>query len=139
MNKGKILLRIFIIILLITIYTYIVAIKAIPENIVIFQGEDINIKTILGLKVDVIDKENILETSSTNQKITNKSNKKNLWHVINETRFLEILGRETHGKDGFKETILAIPPKKNIWKILPSKKGFHIQIQLFFIEIFKKF
>ena len=76
MNKGKILLRIFIIILLITIYTYIVAIKAIPENIVIFQGEDINIKTILGLKVDVIDKENILETSSTNQKITNNSNKK---------------------------------------------------------------
>lgn len=76
MNKGKILLRIFIIILLITIYTYIVAIKAIPENIVIFQGEDINIKTILGLKVDVVDKENILETSSTNQKITNNSNKK---------------------------------------------------------------
>ena len=76
MKKIKLLLRIFIVIILFTIYTYIVAIKAIPENIVIFQGENINIRTILGLKVDIVDKEDALETSSTNQKNVNSSNKK---------------------------------------------------------------
>ena len=69
LKKIKLLLRIFIVIILFTIYTYIVAIKAIPENIVIFQGENINIRTILGLKVDIVDKEDALETSSTNQKM----------------------------------------------------------------------
>ena len=76
MKKIKLLLRIFIVIILFTIYTYIVEIKAIPENIVIFQGENINIRTILGLKVDIVDKEDALETSSTNQKNVNSSNKK---------------------------------------------------------------
>lgn len=76
LKKIKLLLKIFIVISLITIYTYIVAIKAIPENIVIFQGENINIRTILGLKVDVVDKEDALETSSTNQKNVYSSNKK---------------------------------------------------------------
>lgn len=75
MKNLKFLLKIFIIVILFVVYIYVIAINAIPENIVIFQGEDVNIKTILGLKIDVVNKENALETSSTNQKGINNSNK----------------------------------------------------------------
>lgn len=75
MKNLKFLLKIFIIVILFVVYIYVIAINAIPENIVIFQGEDVNIKTILGLNVNVVDEENVLETSSTNQKGINNSNK----------------------------------------------------------------
>ena len=75
MKNLKFLLKIFIIVILFVVYIYVIAINAIPENIVIFQGEDVNIKTILGLNVNVVDEENALETSSTNQKGINNSNK----------------------------------------------------------------
>ena len=63
MKNLKFLLKIFIIVILFVVYIYVIAINAIPENIVIFQGEDVNIKTILGLNVNVVDEENALETS----------------------------------------------------------------------------
>lgn len=75
MKNLKFLLKIFIIVILFVVYIYVIAINAIPENIVIFQGEDVNIKTILGLNVNVVDEENALETSSTNQNGINNSNK----------------------------------------------------------------
>lgn len=75
MKNLKFLLKIFIIVILFVVYIYVIAINAIPENIVIFQGEDVNIKTILGLNVNVVDEENVLETSSTNQNGINNSNK----------------------------------------------------------------
>ena len=75
MRNLKFLLKIFIIVILFVVYIYVIAINAIPENIVIFQGEDVNIKTILGLNVNVVDEENVLETSSTNQNGINNSNK----------------------------------------------------------------
>lgn len=75
MKNLKFLLKIFIIVILFVVYIYVIAINAIPENIVIFQGEDVNIKTILGLNVNVVDEENALETSSTNQNCINNSNK----------------------------------------------------------------
>ena len=61
MKKNIIALTI-ILVLLIT-YIYIIAIEHVPEQLVIFEGETINIKTILGLKIK--NNQEIIETSSS--------------------------------------------------------------------------
>lgn len=70
MKKNKIILKTAIIILLLIIYTYIVYIQSIPDNIVIFEGETINIKTIFGLKADLTEEKGTIETISPNQGTT---------------------------------------------------------------------
>ena len=74
--------RIIGIILLITLtffYAYIMCIQTIPDNITIFQGEQINIKTLFGLRAKIKDENNILETISSNQqKIQNTPGKKTI-------------------------------------------------------------
>ena len=67
MKKKKIILIISIIIILLTTYLYILSIQSIPDNIVIFEGETINLKTILGLKADLTEKDKVIETLSSNQ------------------------------------------------------------------------
>ena len=57
----KTVLKILLIVALLIMYVYIVAIQTIPDNIVIFQGEGINIKTILGLKANITQKDNVIE------------------------------------------------------------------------------
>ena len=49
------------------IYLYTLSIQSIPDNIVIFEGEKINLKTILGLKADLTEKDQVIETLSSNQ------------------------------------------------------------------------
>ena len=67
MKKSKILFFITIIIILLTTYLYTLFIQSIPDNIVIFEGETINLKTILGIKADITEKNKVIETISRNQ------------------------------------------------------------------------
>lgn len=67
MKKNKIMWLIPIIIILLTTYLYTLSIQSIPDNIVIFEGETINLKTILGIKADLTEKNKEIETISRNQ------------------------------------------------------------------------
>ena len=67
MKKNKIIWLIPIIIILLTTYLYTLSIQSIPDNIVIFEGETINLKTILGIKADLTEKNKVIETISRNQ------------------------------------------------------------------------
>ena len=61
MKKSKLMLKAIVIILLVIIYTYIVYFQSIPDNIVIFEGESVNLKTMLGLKADLTEKDEVIE------------------------------------------------------------------------------
>lgn len=67
MKKHQITLKITMIILLLVLYIYVVYVQSIPDNIVVFEGETINLKTILGLKADLIQEDEVVETISSNQ------------------------------------------------------------------------
>ena len=63
----KMLLLVFF---LLIIYIYLLSLSAIPNELVIFEGENINMKTLLGINIK---EENTVETSSTNSKKINES------------------------------------------------------------------
>ena len=65
-NHKKLLIA-FILCLLISIYVYICAIDAIPENTILFQGEELNIKTIFGISLKAKNKEydSVLTSTTT--------------------------------------------------------------------------
>lgn len=67
MKKLQSILKIAIIIFLLIIYVYVVYLQSIPENIIIFEGENIKLKTMLGLKADLTEKNKIVETISNNK------------------------------------------------------------------------
>ena len=67
MKNIKKVLEISVTIILLIIYLYTLSIQSIPDNIVIFEGEKINLKTILGLKADLTEKDQVIETLSSNQ------------------------------------------------------------------------
>ena len=67
MKNIKKVLAISVTIILVIIYLYTLSIQSIPDNIVIFEGEKINLKTILGLKADLTEKDQVIETLSSNQ------------------------------------------------------------------------
>ena len=67
MKNIKKVLAISVTIILLIIYLYTLSIQSIPDNIVIFEGEKINLKTILGLKADLTEKNQVIETLSSNQ------------------------------------------------------------------------
>lgn len=74
----KRLKKLLIIFFLFTIYMYILSIQSIPNNIVIFEGETLRLKTILGVKADLTEKGKEIEVLSSNQsKKINSSRKKN--------------------------------------------------------------
>lgn len=77
MKKSKSIFKAIIIILLLIIYTYIVYFQSIPDNIVIFEGESVNLKTMLGLKADLTEEDEVIETLSSNQtSVINDAGKK---------------------------------------------------------------
>ncbi len=59
----KNLLKILLVFFILLIFIYVLAISSIPESLVIFEGEEVNFKTIFGLDIDKVD---IVETSSSN-------------------------------------------------------------------------
>lgn len=57
------------------IYAYILAIELIPNQITIFEGEKISMKTLIGLSL----KENTIETASTNGNSNKRRSGNNLY------------------------------------------------------------
>ena len=66
----KKILSIILLSFLIILYIYTIVITSIPEQIAIFEGEKINIKSILGLEL-LEDKESIATSSNTNEQMIN--------------------------------------------------------------------
>lgn len=64
----KILRKSFLILVLLIIYIYVMAIDSIPDNITRFQGEELNIQTMLGLKINEQNDEETMEVSSNERK-----------------------------------------------------------------------
>lgn len=86
----KTILKISLITTLLIIYTYIISIQSIPDNIVIFEGESINLKTMLGLKAHITEKDRVIETLSNNQtKTINNSGKKTVKLSLFDNIFLK--------------------------------------------------
>lgn len=86
----KIIWKTLIILTLLIIYTYIISIQSIPNNIVIFEGETINIRTMLGLKAHLTEKEEVIETLSNNQtKTINNSGRTTIKLSLFENIFLK--------------------------------------------------
>ncbi len=61
----KILRRVLLVIILIFLYTYFIAIDCIPNDIVVFEGENLNIKTIFGISINSKEDYQTATTSST--------------------------------------------------------------------------
>ena len=64
----KILKMTFLILVLLLIYIYMLAIDAIPSNITRFQGEELNLQTILGLKISSQNNEETMQVSTNERK-----------------------------------------------------------------------
>ena len=56
----KIFLKLLLVLFLLLIFIYMLELNSIPDNLIIFQGEKVNFKTIFGLQVEKVD---IIETS----------------------------------------------------------------------------
>lgn len=90
MKKSKLILKIIIIILLLIMYAYVVYFQSIPDNIVIFEGEAVNLKTMLGLKANLTEKNKVIETLSNNQtNVINDAGKKTVKLSLFENIFLK--------------------------------------------------
>ena len=90
MQLKKVFLKVLLIILLLIIYIYVVAIQSIPNNIVILEGEKINLKTILGITANITEKEEVVETLSNNQSTAiEESGQKNVKVSLFENIFLK--------------------------------------------------
>lgn len=64
----KNIFKVLLILLLLIIYIYVTSIQSIPDNIVIFEGESIGLKTIFGLKAYIeTEKDEIIDTISHNE------------------------------------------------------------------------
>lgn len=74
----KTFLKLLLVFFLMVIYSYTLAIENIPENLVIFEGENIALKTLFGMQIKMESK--TLETASTTNinKISEKSGKATL-------------------------------------------------------------
>ena len=73
----KIFLKLLLVFFLLVIYIYVIAWQNLPSELIVFEGENINIKTIFGMKIN--SNEKIIQTSSiTNEQITRTSRKKDI-------------------------------------------------------------
>lgn len=72
----KIFKKIFLIIILLIIYIYTCNIVMIPDDIILMQGESLNINTVLGIKLK--DAQAMQASSNLNNSIMTKTGKKNL-------------------------------------------------------------
>ena len=78
-RKMKLLKKIILIFLLLIIFIYTLAIDNMPNEIVIFEGEKININTILGLNLSLLEENNSIETISSDvEKVSDKIGKTKL-------------------------------------------------------------
>ena len=89
MKRKQFIKKVSILILLIIIYTYVVAIQSIPSNIVIFEGETISLKTMFGIKANLIYDNETVETISNNQNSINEVGKKTAKLNLFENIFLK--------------------------------------------------
>ena len=72
-------LKISILIVLFILYVYVLAIEAIPDSFILFEGENLNIKTILGLNIEKNENyEAIQASSNTNSKSINETKMTNI-------------------------------------------------------------
>ena len=77
-NKSKkFLMKILLVFFLLIIYSYILAITNLPDNLVVFEGETISLKTLLGLNIKIND-ETIETLSNNSQSITKQAGKATL-------------------------------------------------------------
>ena len=75
----KMILKIFLIIFLLILYIYILLITNLPSSIVVFEGENLNLASLLGLQFSLISNEETIEVSSNNStQVTEKVGKSNL-------------------------------------------------------------
>ena len=70
----KLAKKIFIIILLLIIYSYVFVITQIPENIVLLEGEKINLNPILGISLNIENNQTVSASSNIGQKVSNNTN-----------------------------------------------------------------
>lgn len=90
MKRDKLILKTIIVIILLIFYTYIVYFQSIPDNIVIFEGESVNLKTMLGLKANLTEKDEVIETLSNNQtNVINNAGKRTVKLSLFENIFLK--------------------------------------------------
>ena len=85
--KHKKLLIAFLLLFLITILIYVCAIDSIPKNIILFQGEELNIKKIFGISLEDRESEHGIILTSTksaeNQEIGTANLKVKLFNIFN--------------------------------------------------------
>lgn len=98
----KKILKISILIVLFFVYTYILAIEAIPNSLIIFEGETLNINTFLGLNIKQDEGYDAIQTSST----TNSS-------IRNETKTANI-NVNLLGKIPVKEVNVSVLPRTTV-------------------------
>ena len=99
--------KISIIIFLLIVYLYICNITLLPSNIIIMQGEEIKLNTILGISINQVNSYNIVQTSSgdTNTVNTGKIDYKLSVLVVGMS---EIEGKKPYEKSGIKEGDMII-------------------------------
>ena len=70
----KKILKISILIVLFFVYMYVLAIEAIPDSLILFEGERLNLKTILGLNIKQDESYKAIQTASTTSSgVTNEA------------------------------------------------------------------
>lgn len=72
-KKIKVIKRFFIILLTLIMYVYVCNITLLPSNIIIFQGEDVNLRTVAGLCIRRAGKINMNSVQASNDISTNNS------------------------------------------------------------------
>lgn len=95
-------LKISILVVLFILYVYILAIDAIPDSFILFEGEKINIKTILGLNIEQSKEYQAIQASSTNSS-----------KGINETKTTNI-DVNIFGKIPVKNVNISVLPKTTV-------------------------
>lgn len=74
----KNLKKILLILILFVILLYVSNISSIPNNLILMQGEHLNVKTLLGLSISDINGETIEAVNSDDTKVSNKIGKVDL-------------------------------------------------------------
>ena len=96
----KIILKVSFIILLIILYIYILLITNLPDNIVVFEGESINLASILGLQFSFMSNQEAIEVSSSNssqitENIGKNKLKVSLFNNVVKDLEVDVLPRKT--------------------------------------------
>lgn len=74
----KTITKLLLVFFLILIYTYILAIESIPNNLVIFEGENIGMRTLLGIQIKMNSETMETASSSNTNSVSQKSGKATL-------------------------------------------------------------